>query len=321
MSDIRKDFLKGLLVPDNTTATAADLPKPIADEIIKKIEETNWCRKVFRTITVPGRSLTIPIANFDYSNVKLAQVGGTMPSMTNLTTSAGSIVLEPGKLVAKGALAIDDIDDSSLEIIDLLMENFGILFGRAEERAMILGDGRVRDGSDTTYTKIFEGLYYIAVNKSSTSAVSYDPSTSYAVSDAISSAMKELGVYGRDKSDLVLFVSPAFAHYLRKDRSFANDYMGAGAAIQSGKIPKVWGIEVIESVYLDGQGEGSNKACAILVPKSEPVIGDRRKMKIVPDDDPANDAINYYCYESIDFQLRHKTGSDYDAIVFIDEQS
>jgi HK97 family phage major capsid protein len=316
MTDIRKDFLKGLLVPDNTSGAANTvLPKPIADEIIKKIEETNWCRKIFRTIYVPGRTLTIPTANFDYTNVKLAQVGATPPARTELTTAAGSIVLEPGKLVAKGSLAVDDIDDSSLDIIDLLMENFGILFGRAEERAMLLGTERKRDGADDNYLKIFEGLYTIASSKSVHSPVTYSSSTDYAVSDAISEAVKELGVYGRDKNDLVLLVSPDFAHNLRKDRSLANDYMGTGAAIMRGDQPKVWGIDVVETTYLDGSGT----ACAVLLPKSEAIVGDRRKLKVVPEANPANDAIDYYCYESVDFQLRHKTGDDYDAIILIDE--
>jgi len=316
----KREFLKGLLVPDSTGGSPSmDLPKPIADEVIKKIEETNWMRKIFKVQTVPARTLTIPVVAYDYDHVVQAVVGSAPVVASDTAPAVTAIVLEPGKLAAKGSLQIDDIDDSSLDVVDMLLENFAIAFGRAEERAMVLGTER--DRSKTAILSIFLGLYTIAADHSTTNAVTYTPATSYSVADAISEAIKELGLYGRDKRDLVLLVSTDFAHYLRKDRSLAQDYMGQGAAIARGDLPRIYGVEILETSYLDGQGQGSNLACGILLPKSEAIIGDRRKLKIKPDDDPANDAVDYYAYESVDFQLKHRTGSNYDGIVLIDQSS
>jgi len=320
MDKEKRNFLKGFLVPDNTGGSPTmTLPKPIADEVIKKIEEINWMRKVFRTVNVPARTLTVPTVNYDLDNVKQAAVGGAPTGLSNTTPSVGSIVLEPGKLAAKGALQVDDIDDSSLDVVDMLLENFAIAFGRAEERAMILGNERNRAVTDPL--KIFLGLYEIAANNASTTPVTYDPSTAYAVVDAVSEAIKELGVYGRNKGDLILVVSSTMADYFRKDKSLRYNMLGDAGVVKTGSLPRVFGIEVVETTYLDGQGEGSNKAAGILVPKSEFVIGARRQFKVTPDADPENDAINYYAYESVDFQGLHKTGANYDAVVLIDQVS
>lgn len=316
----KRNFLKGFLVPDNTGGTPTmDLPKPIADEVIKKIEEINWMRKVFRVVNVPARTLTIPTVNYDYDNVKQAAIGGAPSGLSNTTPSVGSIVLEPGKLAAKGALQVDDIDDSYLEVVDMLLENFAIAFGKQEERSMILGNERNRASTDPL--KIFLGLYEIAVNHASTTPVTYNPSMAYAVVDAISEAIKELGVYGRDKQNMILIVSSTMADYFRKDKSLRYNMLGDGGVVTSGRLPRVFGVEVLETTYLDGQGVGSNKAAGILVPKNEFVIGARRQFKVTPDADPENDAVNYYAYESVDFQGLHKTGANHDAIVLIDQES
>jgi len=310
MEKDKRNFLKGLLVPDNTGATAAtgmDLPKPIADEVIKKIEEINWMIQLFRVITVPGRTLSIPVVSYDYDNVKQAAIGGAPSGLSDTAPSVGSIVLNPGKLAAKGTLNVDDIADGSLDIVDMLLENFAIAFGRAEERAMLLGSDR--DRASTALLDMFLGLYTIAADHCNNTPVTYDPSTAYAVVDAVSEAIKTLGVYARNKGDLVLIVSSTMADYFRKDKSLRYNMLGDDGVVKSGNLPKVFGVDVVESTYLDAQGQGSNKACGILVPKSEVVIGDRRKFKVTPKEDPENDAMDYFAYESVDFQLKHRSGS------------
>jgi len=322
--ELKLKILKGLLVPDaveteGSAQATGLLPKPIADEMIKVIEETNYMRKIFRTIKVPARTLTIPTVTLDYSGVLQAKTGYAPSGLSNTAPSVGSILLEPGKLAAKGALQIDDINDSSVDVIDLLLQNFAIAFGRAEERAMLLG--AERDRTKTALLSIFLGLYTIAADHSTTTAVTYNPSTAYAVADCLSSAIKELGVYGRNKGELVLIASPDFCDYMRRDKSLRDNMYGSAEVIRKGELPKVFGIEILETTYLDGQGQGSNKACAILIPKAEAIIGDRRQFKVTPDADPASDAMNYYAYESVDFRLQHMTSSTYDAIVLIDQAS
>jgi len=311
--ELKLKVLKGLLVPDaveteGSAQATGLLPKPIADEMIRVIEETNWMRKIFRTIKVPARTLTIPTVTLDYSGVLQAKTGYAPSGLSNTAPSVGSILLEPGKLAAKGALQIDDINDSSVDVIDLLLQNFAIAFGRAEERAMLLGVER--DRTKTALLSVFLGLYTIAADHSTTTAVTYNPATAYAVADCLSSAIKELGVYGRNKGDLVLIGSPDFCDYMRRDKSLRDNMYGSAEVIRKGELPKVF-----------GQGQGSNKACAILIPKSEAIIGDRRQFKVTPDADPASDAMNYYAYESVDFRLQHMTSSTYDAIVLIDQAS
>lgn len=309
--DEKREWLqKALLVPDETTPPAdAYLPKPIADELIKQIVEKNYMRKVFASRNIPRRTLTVPIMDYELDKVHQVALGAGVDDTKKTIQSYRAIVLETGKLAAYSEVEIDDIDDSSMDVVDDLMENFALAFARVEEKAMLAGTDRDRTSPDPL--KIFKGIYTIAADPAvcATTPVEYDATKDFALSDAIADAIKELGLFGQN-GNLVLFCGNGFANKLRKDRAFRGD-MG-GTVIKDGKLPVVWGVTLYETSYLPTDE-------AVLMPKNEAVIGQGRGYKVVRDDDLKNDKIIFVAFERLDFQLRHKRKADdkYEALVLI----
>lgn len=306
----REWLKKALLVPDNIVGDAANyLPKPIAAELIKEIVENNYMRQVFRQVNISKRTLTLPIMDYELDKVHQVALGAGVDDSKVTKQSYRSIVLETGKLAAYSEIEVDDIDDSSMDVVDDLMENFGIALGRAEERAMLVGTDRDRTSADPL--KIFKGIYTIANDATAAelAPVTYDASEDFALSDAIADGIKALGLYGKS-GNLVLFCGNGFANALRKDRAFRGD-MG-GTIIKDGKLPTVWGVTLYETSYIPADE-------AVLMSRDEAVVGQGRNFKVVRDDDIKNDKVVFVAFERIDFQLKHvdKSTNKYKALVLI----
>jgi len=301
-----------LYVDDSTTESF--LPKPIADEIIKEIYEKNICRQLFRTITVPGKTLSVPSVAYDDDNIYQVGTGVGASSLTvgnELEYTTSAVVLKPGKLAAKAEVANDDINDVNLDVVDLILEAFGVAFARAEEKAIL--SATVKNASSSTFTDIVSGLFYWATDSlKNTTTVSVDASSDYGMSDGISLGIKELGVYGRD--EVILICSDKFAHYLRTDRGLKNDVYGSATNVQKGILPKIYGISVYSSSYVDAIDADK----AILVPKNEPLIGQGRGIQIKRKDEIERDSQLFVAFERFDFQMRHLTNSKSHAIVRLD---
>jgi len=301
-----------LYVDDSITESF--LPKPIADEIIKEIYEKNICRQLFRTITVPGKTLSVPSVAYDDDNIYQVGTGVGASSLTvgnELEYTTSAVVLKPGKLAAKAEVANDDINDVNLDVVDLILEAFGVAFARAEEKAIL--SATVQNASSSTFTDIVSGLFYWATDAmKNTTTVSVDASSDYGMSDGISLGIKELGVYGRD--EVILICSDKFAHYLRTDRGLKNDVYGSATNVQKGILPKIYGISVYSSSYVDAIDADK----AILVPKNEPLIGQGRGIQIKRKDEIERDSQLFVAFERFDFQMRHLTNSKSDAIVRLD---
>jgi HK97 family phage major capsid protein len=325
--ELRKKFIQSLM---QKTAMASDtnlfvdddtgsnyLPKPIADEIIKEVYERNLARQLFRTINVPGKNLTIPSVAYDDENIYQVGTGvGTSDVVGDddskqLEYSTSAVVLTPGKLAAKAEVANDDINDSSLMVVDLILEAFGTAFARAEEKALL--SNTAQNSASSSYTSIVEGLFYSAqdANKN-TDTVSIAADTDYAMTDGISEGIKNLGVHAR--GDVILICSDKFAHQLRTDRGVKNDVFGSAQVVQKGTLPKIYGVEIYSSSYVDDID--SNKA--ILLPKSEPLIGQGRGIQIRRKEDIERDSQIFVCFERFDFTLRHMTSGKWDAICRLD---
>ena len=328
--NLKKAFLKTMLqktamasssdlfVDDSVTADSNYLPKPISDEIIKEVYAKNIARQLFRKIPVNGKNLTLPSVSYDDDNIY--QVGAGVGTDTvvgdddskQLEYSTTSVVLQPGKLAAKAEVANDDISDSNLDVVDLILEAFGTAFAKAEEVAML--SATAQDATSSTYSKVVEGLFYSAADaQKATDTVTINASTDYGITDGISEGIKNLGVYARD--EIILICSDKFAHYLRTDRGVKNDVFGAAGVVQNGVLPKIYGVTVFSSNYVDSVD--ANKA--ILLPRLEPIIGQGRGMQIKRKDDIERDSQVFVCFERFDFKLRHKNASSkYLGIVRLD---
>ena len=300
-----------LFTPDSTGDSY--LPKVIANEIIKEIYEKNIARQLFRTINVPGKNLSIPSVAYDDDHIY--QVGrgvGTDSAIGDddskqLEYSTSAVVMTPGKLAAKAEVANDDINDSSLDVVGLILEAFGTAFARAEEKSIM--SATAQDASSGTYTSIVEGLFYSCdPSRTNTSEVTIAAATDYAMTDGISEGIKELGVFARD--EVILVCSDKFAHYLRTDRGVKNDVFGTSQVVQKGTLPKIYGVSVYSTSYAPDD-------TAILLPRLEPLIGQGRGIQIKRKDDIERDSQVFICFERFDFKLRHLTSSKYDALVKI----
>ena len=297
-----------LFSPDSTGDSY--LPKVLADEIVKEVYERNIARQLFRAITVPGKNLSIPSVAYDDDNIYQVGrgVGGSAIVTANeLEYTTSAVVMTPGKLAAKAEVANDDINDSSLDVVDLILEAFGTAFARAEEKAIM--STTAQDAASATFTSIVEGLFYSCdPARTNTTEVTIAAATDYATTDGISEGIKELGVYARD--EVILICSDKFAHYLRTDRGVKNDVFGTSQVVQKGSLPKIYGVSVYSTSYAPDD-------TAILIPRTEPLIGQGRGVQIKRKDDIERDSQLFVCFERFDFKLRHITSSKYDAIVKI----
>ena len=305
------ELIKGLLVPDNVgTRDSVDvLPKPIADEVVKQIREKNIARQIFKVYTLDKDSLTIPTWANDNTNVyQVSAAGGNASGITEQSPSAGSVVLQPGKIAAKSYLTFDDLRDSSLALIDLLVENLAESVARAEERGLLVGE---KDRASAVATKVVDGLFTIADSaaKCNNTKITFTSATEYAIANAIAEGIKDLGLYGR--GELILICSPEFAFRLKTDKRMFLDVSGFNP-IKDGKLPRAFGVSIYETTYAPAYK-------AVLVPRDEPRIGVGRNMELKSDDEIEYDRRLFVLMHKYDMVLPHQTSSKCDAIIELED--
>jgi len=320
MSDIKKALSTAGDFKIDDPSGAGYLPKPLADEVIRYISEINYCRQIFRTIPMAKKTLDIPVltSGRDVPGKGVYYVP-TQVDVSGKTNQIGpklhAIRLEAKKLMAYANVDNDDIEDAAVDVVDLLLESFGEAFAEAEELAMVAGypGGAGIDADDPR--SAFKGLAKLATDGSlvQDGTISESDLEWKGLEETVSKAIKKLGKYGRNRKNLVLFVDSTISEYLRRSRRLVNLYRMDGvrtenaAMVEPGEIDKIYGIDAYESSYMDylhADFKGV-KGTGILVPKDEPLIGDRRKIKIVKKELEEHDKIRFVISERIDFTVRH----------------
>jgi len=322
MSDIKKALTTAGDFKIDDPSGSGYLPKPLADEIVRYISEINYCRQIFRTITMAKKTLDIPVLT---SGRATAGAGVYfVPSQVDISGKSDQIGpklhavrLEAKKLMAYANVDNDDIEDAEVDVVELLLASFGEAFAEAEEMSMIAGD--LGYGTADDPRKAFDGLAELAADASLVQAgVVTETSTGSleikGIEETISLAIKKLGKYGRNRKNLVLFIDSTIAEYLRRSRRVVNSTTIAGARttdavmVEPGVADVIYGVNTYESAYFDyvKAGNKGTVGTAVLVPKDEPLIGDRRKIKIVKKELEEHDKIRFVISERIDFAVRHK---------------
>lgn len=314
--EIKEQFKKALSTAGDLRIDDADggyLPKPVADEIVKYISEINWCRKIFRTIIMKKKTLDVPVITSGRSTY--GEGVYYVPSQVDITdksTQVGpklhSVRLTAKKLMAFANVDQDDVEDAITDVIDILMESFAEAFAEAEEYAFMLGDTTTETADSPL--KAWNGLIKLAEDASLTvdHAVSTTNAQITGVEEAISLGIKKLGKFGRSRGNLVGFVCSDIAEALRRSKRLITiDNLGIRSDIgPSGEeVAKLYGVKLYESAYITGSQSGKT-GCAVICPKGEPLIGDRRKIKIVKKDLPEHDKTRYIISERLDFNVRHR---------------
>lgn len=255
--------------------------------MVKYITEINWCRQLFRTIEMKNKTLDLPVITSGRATV--GQGVYYVPSQVDIsgkTNQIGpklhSVRLEAKKFMAYANVDEDDIEDATLDVVDLLLESFAEAFAEAEEQAMLIGNVSLGSAYADSPRKAFDGLLTMALAASLTvnQAVTTTALEVAGIEEAISLAIKKLGKYGRNKGNLVCFVDSGIAEALRRSKRLVTLTQFAGVRDDAiGQAATIYGVKILESSYLDGAAPGKT-GIAVICPKDEPIIGDRRLIKI-----------------------------------------
>jgi len=292
-----------------TAGTGGDfLPLPLATDFIKWIRDQNFCRQIFRTVTMPNMTFDWPKI-LSAAKVYLESEGGTA-TQTNVTT--GTVRLTAKKLMSQ-ILATEELyEDANQDFDVIIRDHFASAVAEAEEESMIVGDTThtataVSEALATEanwYTKdnrlAWDGLLTLG-GRIASSAPRVNAGSA-AMSTAIARQMMfNLGKYGRVMSDLVMFVNPWSANELLDDPKLVTvEKYGPNATIITGEFGKLYGkVRVINSAFVT---DGS----AVMTHRSNPIIGDRRQIKIRDEEVIQSDQRRTVVSVRMDFKVEHQ---------------
>lgn len=304
--DIKK---AGTVIGSDLLATAdegAFLPKQYADEFIAVVREKNYCRGLFKEVTMTRPTFEIPRVTADVSVYLIGETDPATAITASEPTVAAPLSLSAKKLAARTNYSSEVDEDAKLAIVPFLKESMAGAMGNAEEKAIIQGKMTALPVVATDPRQAFTGLIEIARAAGQTvNAAGAD------ISEAlIEAARRGLGLHGRNVRDLVLLVNPYCASILRQLTSVQTvDKYGPNATILNGELGKVMGITIIETQYVpegdDPDTPTAGQGRAVLVNKNSPIIGDRRKIKFETDKVISSDSRILVCTERVAFGLMY----------------
>jgi hypothetical protein len=283
----RRALLKSLGISDGGGAEVT-LQTTIASEVIPLIRQQCFIRQIAdrskSLINMTKPKIRIPKlvrAQGAYS----VEAGKPAPEFK---ARLDGIDLEPKKIMTWLPIDQEVFEDSTIKDIEgMLKEEMAREFAQAEEIAFMLGDTTVNHG-DGSPRNVFDGLFAQAA----ATPYVYDATLDGApVDDAVNSgtatsnlirAMRYLGIYGRNKKDVVIMVGLAWEEALLRNRSFQtmSAYaFGSGAGVFTGEIGRLAGAPVIATSFLDAQ-PGDTFGKALVMNQSAFAIGDWQRFSI-----------------------------------------
>jgi|694.fasta_scaffold02206_10 predicted phage gp36 major capsid-like protein len=281
----RRALLKSLGISDGGGAEVT-LQTTIASEVIPLIRQQCFMRQIAdrskSLINMTKPKIRIPKlvrAQGAYS-VKAGQPAPEFKARLD------SIDLVPEKLMTWLPVDQEVFEDSTIRDIEgMLKEEMAREFAQAEELAFLLGDTTVDHGPGDP-KNVFNGLFAQAGATPYTYDASLDTSANAVEAGTVTSnlvrAMRYLGIYGRNKRDVVVMVGLAWEEALLRNRSFqtmSSYAYGSGAGIFTGEIGRLAGAPVIATTFLDAQ-PGETYGKALVMNQSAFAIGDWQRFNI-----------------------------------------
>jgi hypothetical protein len=281
----RRALLKSLGISDGGGAEVT-LQTTIASEVIPLIRQQCFMRQIAdrskSLINMTKPKIRIPKlvrAQGAYS-VKAGQPAPEFKARLD------SIDLVPEKLMTWLPVDQEVFEDSTIRDIEgMLKEEMAREFAQAEELAFLLGDTTVDHGPGDP-KNVFNGLFAQAAATPYTYDASLDTSANAVEAGTVTSnlvrAMRYLGIYGRNKRDVVVMVGLAWEEALLRNRSFqtmSSYAYGSGAGIFTGEIGRLAGAPVIATTFLDAQ-PGETYGKALVMNQSAFAIGDWQRFNI-----------------------------------------
>lgn len=301
---VEPEALKALVSGD----TGDFIPEEFANEFIDLVRENNWTRDLFRVITMPSATFFIPKITGDQS-VFFVSTESTQPTESKPAfAAAGSVRLDAIKLMGYVQVSNETDEDSKIAMMPIIKTSMAEAIARAEEEAFLNGQYRGYAADDPR--SAFKGLLKLAEDAGQTVVADNGD-----LIKTIEKARLKLGVHGRDVGKLVYLVNPfTGSQYRQIEQVLTVDKYGPNATILKGEVGKIMGITIVEDFYIpedstDGTTlnapANAQKGNAILVNKSSPIIGDRRKVKFDQDKVISTDSIEIAISERIGFTVQY----------------
>lgn len=313
-----KDLNDAIQKALTTTAGAGGdfLPTPLAREFVKYVRDKNWLRQAFKTVSMNSKTRDYPKILGNTKVYYQATEGGAA-TQTGMTTA--TLRLTAKKFMSQLNLAEEVIEDAQEDMESIAKDHFADQLAAAEEEAMIVGDTAHSDltatessASGTTwFTKdhrlIWNGLLTLSGDLEGTlangnrAAARVNGAGGEMTASIARQLMFQLGKYGRVMQDLVLILNPWSSNQILDDAKLVTiDKYGPKATIMTGEIGKLYGkITVINSPYCtDGYG--------VITHRLNPIIGDRRLVKIAKDKDITTDTRLFVITERADFMVQYQ---------------
>ena len=310
------DLLKADDLGQLDSPSGDDMPRPVTSKAVAELQEQNYLRRFFASITVPktARNLTIPVVTMGANTVKTIGYGTAVTDNTEQEIATGSVILIPRLLVAYVDIIEDDLETASIDLAKWIRQTLTTKLAEAEELAMLKG---VYAAGTQTYDKLCDGIYKVAhadgTFVGATTKISYN--TADKLTDKIAKARSDLGLYGSDPNKLMLFCDSAFALHLRKeDRVYNQSYRVDSDLLKTGNIPPIMGVKVVETANLNSLNSGNG--IGILVRKDAFITGIRKNVFFRTDDIVEKFSKRIIIAEEIDFKAQLKNGSgNYEGVV------
>lgn len=205
--------------------------------------------------------------------------------------STGTVELNAKKLMVALGISAELEEDSILPIVPVIRDDMAKAFALQEENVFINGDtahtATVTDPASATTSNWYVNDARLAFNgliKTSCGTNVDAGSGALSLAD-ISTAIQNLDVFGRDKSELLFITSLREEATLRTllGINLAVNQLGLTGTALPGEIGKVWGIPVVATNLLTV--DSTNKSKALLLNRNAAIIGDRRVFTIKSSDE------------------------------------
>ena len=294
-------FGKSIIEKAATFGGAFRLPHERWEEEVSTTIQNDMRRQlvvtpVVRSIAMAQPVMKIPVNPDTGTNatwVAGTDFGTSSSSGTQRTHAITEITLSAYKLATKEFIAFEEDEDSIIPILPLVRDAMARRMAKTLDKAMLLGDGTGAGSTSGQIAALVKGLasYHpvggvaasAGVNPAS-AAVTLDISNGdkFTVAKAME-ARKNLGAWGLNPSELVMFVSTQAYYELLEDTNFLTvDKAGPSATLLTGQVGSVGNTPVVVSASFNAVAAG--EAAAVVVNAMNFLGGTHRGMRVDSDD-------------------------------------
>jgi HK97 family phage prohead protease/HK97 family phage major capsid protein len=239
-----------------------------------------------RTITMNQPVMKIPVApdaNTGATWVAGSNFGTSSSSGATQTFALTEITLSAQKLATREYIAFEEDEDSLIPILPLVRDAMARRMAKTLDKAFLLGNGTGATAANGQIAALVKGLAsYDPVGGTPNVTMSIGSADKFTVAKAME-ARKNLGAWGLNPNELVLFVSTQAYYELLEDTNFLTvDKAGPAATLLSGQVGSVGNTPVLVSASFDAVSAGN--AAAVIVNPMNFLVGTHRGMRVDSDD-------------------------------------